>query len=407
MDKEDSTLKVTSEIGRLKKVLLHRPGTELEHIVPAYMEDLLFDEIPWLDRAREEHDNFAAALTGAGAKVYYVGDLVADIMEDHSIKSQLIDKHLQLSNIADPDTRNVVSEYLNHLPHKETFEQLTGGLPKLKVRDMKDTLSLSDLTPVGFPFYLPPMPSMYFMRDHGVTLQNGIIISSMFNDARKREPLFLRAIIDCHPEFEDVDILPTEPMPRGIEGGDMLVLSNDTLLVGLSQRTTEQAIETLAQRLLIEHPILKQVLVMQIPIKRAYMHLDTVFTMLDYDKFLFFPGIRDVVYMYRLSRGKDNKVYAEQLGSVKQGLEKALGHTVQIIYSGGTTSYEASREQWNDSTNTLAVAPGKVIVYNRNLLTNKSLRKAGIETIEVEGSELVRGRGGPRCMSMPLEREDL
>lgn len=400
-------MNVTSEIGRLKKVLLHRPGTELEHIVPAYMEDLLFDEIPWLDRAREEHDNFAAALTAAGAKVYYIGDLVADIMEDPRIKSQLIDKHLQLSNIADPDTRSVVSEYLNRLPHKETFEQLTGGLPKLKVRDLKNTLSLSDLTPVGFPFYLPPMPSMYFMRDHGITFQSGIIISSMFNDARKREPLSLRAIIDCHREFEDVDVHPTEPMPRGIEGGDVLVLSKDCLLVGLSQRTTEQAIETLAQRLLIEHPILKQVLVMQIPIKRAYMHLDTVFTMLDYDKFLFFPGIRDLVYMYRLTRGKDNKVYAEQLGSVKQGLEKALGHPVQIIYSGGTTSYEASREQWNDSTNTLAVAPGKVIVYNRNLLTNKSLRKAGIETIEVEGSELVRGRGGPRCMSMPLEREEL
>jgi len=200
-------------------------------------------------------------------------------------------------------------------------------------------------------------------------------------------------------------MLPVEPMPRGIEGGDVLVLTKDTLLVGLSQRTTEQAIETLAQRLLIENPVIKQVLVMQIPIKRAYMHLDTVFTMVDYDKFLFFPGIRDVVYMYRLTRGSNNKVHAEQLGTVKEGLEQALGHSVQIIYSGGTTSYEASREQWNDSTNTLAVAPGKVVVYNRNQLTNRSLRKAGIETIEVEGSELVRGRGGPRCMSMPLERE--
>jgi arginine deiminase len=196
-------------------------------------------------------------------------------------------------------------------------------------------------------------------------------------------------------------------MPRGIEGGDVMVLNKDTLLVGLSQRTTEQAIETLAQRVLVENPILKQVLVMQIPIKRAYMHLDTVFTMVDHDKFLFFPGIRDVVYMYRLTRGKNNKVHAEQLGNLKEGLEQALGYPVQIIYSGGTTSYESSREQWNDSTNSLAVAPGKVVVYNRNQLTNNSLRKAGVETIEVEGSELVRGRGGPRCMSMPLEREEV
>lgn len=397
---------VTSEIGPLKKVLLHRPGMELEHIVPAYMEDLLFDEIPWLDRAREEHDNFALALKQAGAEVLYIGELVADIMADPVIKSHLIEKHLELSNIADPDTRSVVHEYLNGIPHSETFAQLTGGLPKVKVRDLKDRLSLSDLTPVGFPFYLPPMPSMYFMRDHGVTMKKDILVSSMFNDARKREPLFLKAIIEHHPEFKDVRILPTEPMPRGIEGGDILVLSQDTLLVGLSQRTSEQAIETLAQRLLIESPVLEQVLVMQIPIKRAYMHLDTVFTMVDCDKFLFFPGIRDVVYMYRLTRGKDNKVMAEQLGTLKSGLEQALGHSVQIIYSGGSTSYEASREQWNDSTNTLAVSPGKVIVYNRNQLTNKALRRAGIEIIEVEGSELVRGRGGPRCMSLPLERAE-
>jgi len=398
---------VASEIGPLKKVLLHRPGPELEHIVPAYMEDLLFDEIPWLDKAREEHDSFAQALCQAGAEVYYVGDLIADIMNNPAVKRHLIEQHLELSNIADPDTRSIVYDYLEALPHKDTFDQLTGGMPKVKVRDLKDRLSLSDLTPVGFPFYLPPMPSMYFMRDHGITLQNNIIISSMFNDARKREPIFLRAIIKHHPLFREVEIHPTEPMPRGIEGGDVMVLTGDTLLVGLSQRTTEQAIETLALRLLVDAPVLKQVLVMQIPIKRAYMHLDTVFTMVDYDKFLFFPNIRDVVYMYRLTRGKENKVYAEQLGNLKQGLESALGYPIQIIYSGGTTSYESSREQWNDSTNTLAVAPGKVVVYNRNLLTNKALRKAGIETIEVEGSELVRGRGGPRCMSLPLERENI
>ena len=155
------------------------------------------------------------------------------------------------------------------------------------------------------------------MRDHGITLEKGIIVSTMFNDARKREPLILKAVIQHHPEFSGARVLSTEPMPRGIEGGDVLVLNRDTLLVGLSQRTTEQAIETLAQRLLIEEPILKQVLVMQIPIKRAYMHLDTVFTMVDYDKFLFFPGIRDMVYMYRLSRGAKDRVHAEQLGSIK------------------------------------------------------------------------------------------
>ncbi len=400
-------MRVTSEIGPLKKVLLHRPGAELENILPPYMEDLLFDEIPWLERARQEHNEFAKALTRAGAQVYYIEDLVTEIMADPQLKRQLIREHLQLSNIAAPETFQVVADYLQDLPHRETAELLTGGLAKIKVRDLKDTLTLSDLIPVGFPFYLPPLPSMYFMRDHGIMLNDGIIVSTMFNDARKREPLFLKYAIRHHPLFKGVDILPVEPMPRGIEGGDVLVLTRDTILVGLSQRTTEQAIETLAQRLLIERPVLKEILVMQIPIARAYMHLDTVFTMVDYDKFLFFPGIRDMVYMYRLTRGKGNTVHAEQLGSIREGLEQALGHSVQIIYSGGSTSFESAREQWNDSTNTLAVAPGKVIVYNRNELTNRTLRKAGIDTIEIEGSELVRGRGGPRCMSLPLEREDI
>jgi len=398
-------VRITSEVAPLKKVLLHRPGYELEHLFPAYMEDLLFDEIPWLERARLEHDEFAETLENAGAKVYYIQHLVADIMNAPGIKAELIEDHLSLSNIADPDTRQAVYKYLLDLPNLETAQVLTAGLHKSHVRDLKDQLSLSDLTPLGFPFYLPPLPSMYFMRDHGVMLQNGIIISSMFNEARRREPLFLQSIVKNHPEMADIHIHPTDPMPRGLEGGDVLVLDKDTLLVGLSQRTTEQGIETLALRLLVEKPVIKQVLVMQIPIKRAYMHLDTVFTAVDQDKFLFYPGIKDSVYMYRLTRGKDNRVNAEQLGTVKEGLEQALGHPIDIIYSGGENIHQAAREQWNDSTNSLAVAPGKVVLYNRNAHTNRMLRKAGIEVLEVEGSELVRGRGGPRCMSLPLERE--
>ncbi|MTI94175.1 MAG: arginine deiminase [Firmicutes bacterium] len=398
-------MNVTSEIGALKKVLLYRPGMELEHLLPAYMEDMLFDEIPWLERAREEHDAFARALTEAGTRVYYIQDLVADIMAERPIKEDLIREHLELSNIADPDTRSAVFEYLLDLPDNKTTELLTAGLHKRLVRDLKDHLSLSDLTPVGFPFYLPPLPSMYFMRDHGVMVGKDILMSSMFSEARKREPLFLRKVVKHHPLFADVEIIDTEPMPKGLEGGDVLVLSEDTLLVGLSQRTTEQAIETLALRLLGEQERLKQILVLQIPIQRAYMHLDTVFTMLDYDKFLFYPGIRDSVYLYRLTRGRSGRIHAEQLGDLKGGLTQALERPVQIIYTNGSSLHQASREQWNDSTNTLAVAPGKVVVYNRNTLANKTLRSAGIETIEIEGSELVRGRGGPRCMSLPLERE--
>lgn len=398
---------VTSEIGKLKKVLVYRPGFELEHLLPAYMQDMLFDEIPWLERARVEHDEFAEALRQAGAEVYYIQDLVTDIMADKSVKKNLINEHLELSNIADPDSNRAVLEYMLDLPDKETTELLTAGLHKKLVRDLKDHLTLSDLTPVGFPFYLPPLPSMYFMRDHGVMVGGNMLMSSMFSEARMREPLFLQAAIHHHPLFADVEILDTEPMPKGLEGGDVLVLNEQTLLVGLSERTTEQAIETLAQRLLIDLETVEQILVMQIPIKRAYMHLDTVFTMVDHDKFLLYPGIQDSVYLYRLSRGRGGRVHAEQLGHLTDGLSDALKRPVHIIMSGGPSLHQASREQWNDSTNTVAVAPGKVVVYNRNKLTNKTLRTAGIETIEVEGSELVRGRGGPRCMSLPLEREKI
>lgn len=401
-------IRVSSEVGRLRGVLVHRPGPELEHLVPRYLENLLFDEIPWLKRAREEHDDFVKALSSHGAEVYYVEKLVEDIIEDAKLKEELINEHLKYSTLVDKEVIKIVHDYIMKLNKKEAVEIIMAGLSKNIVRDLKTEVLLSDLTKKSYPFYLDPMPSMYFTRDHGTVVNGGLLISQMFNFARRRETIFLRFLQKYHPLFTEskTPLWFEGEIPTGIEGGDVLVISGDTIIIGFSERTTEAAIETIAHRLLIEKRELKEIIVIQIPAKRAYMHLDTVFTMIDYDKFLVYPGIKNDMHVYRLFPGKNNHVEARAEEDLEKTLAICLGlSNVEIINSGGDNPITAAREQWGDSTNTVALAPGVIVTYNRNEETNRILRKRGIEVVEVEASELVRGRGGPHCMTMPLLRE--
>ncbi|OWZ82663.1 arginine deiminase [Natranaerobius trueperi] len=401
-------MKVTSEIGPLQKVMLYKPGKELEYLFPMYLEEMLFDEIPWLKRAQEEHDGFSDTLKKAGVEIYYVDELMSEILDRNNLKKQFITEHLNLSDIANPDTREAVFDYLMNKTTTETVKTLIKGLRKDYVEQLKKESSFSDLTKESFPFYLSPLPSMYFTRDHGIKAQDDIILSSMFNMSRKRETLFLKYLVEYHPLFASSKPLAEDlSWPHGLEGGDVLVLKEDTLIVGYSERTTEQAIEWLAHNLLVQEEIFKEILVVEIPKKRAYMHLDTVFTMLDYDKFLLYPGIKDAIHCYRLRKNSHGSVDSNKEESLSSMLEKSLDRPVKIIYSGEQTPITAAREQWGDSTNTLAIKPGKVICYNRNERTNEILNKEGIEVLEIEGSELVRGRGGPRCMSFPIMREPI
>lgn len=403
-------IKVSSEVGKLRAVLVHRPGPELEHLVPRYLENLLFDEIPWLRRAREEHDEFVKVLGSLGAEVYYIEKLIEDIVVDKNLKEELINEHLKYSTLVDKEVIQIVHDYIAGLDAKGTVEILMTGLSKDVVRNLKTTTLFSDLTKESYPFYLDPMPSMYFTRDHGTVVNNGLLVSEMFNFARRRETIFLRFLQKHHPMFTNLSI-PLwfeEELPTGIEGGDILVINNDTVIIGFSERTTEAAIETVARRLLIERNELKQIIVIQIPAKRAYMHLDTVFTMIDYDKFIVYPGIKYDMHVYKLYPGRDNRVEAK----CEESLEKTIAGclripNVEILNSGGDSPITAAREQWGDSTNTFALAPGVIVTYNRNEETNRLLRRGGIEVIEVEASELVRGRGGPHCMTMPLYREQI
>ncbi|MGE5654281.1 MAG: arginine deiminase family protein, partial [Bacillota bacterium] len=296
-------------------------------------------------------------------------------------------------------------DYLLELPDRETVSQLMAGLSKETVAPLKKHRHFSDLTTRSYPFFLDPMPSMYFTRDHGAMIRDRLLVSEMFNFARRRETLFIRYLQRYHPLFVETPLWIDGEIPTGIEGGDMLIINPQTLLIGFSERTTEQAIEYVAHKLLIEHQELEQIIVVQIPAKRAYMHLDTVFTMVDYDKFVLYPGVEESLEVYALTRGLGDMVEARREDDLAQTLGRALRvRKVEIIHSGGNNPITAAREQWSDSSNTLTVAPGKVICYNRNQVTNRVLREHGIEVIEIEGSELVRGRGGPRCMSMPLAR---
>ncbi|UMZ74479.1 arginine deiminase family protein [Natranaerofaba carboxydovora] len=401
--------KVTSEIGYLEKVILHKPGKELLHIYPTYLEQMLFNEIPWLHGARKEHEQFIERLRGEGVEVLLLDQLMEEILRDEEIRVSFIKENLKESRITEPFTMEAIYNYLLQLTPSETVDALIRGLNKNFVQNLKKTKSLSDYTQHSFPFYIPPLPSMYFTRDQGVMLDNNILLTSMVYPVRKRESLFIKYLTYYHPLFSNADKGMEFSLPKGLEGGDVLVLSSDTVMVGLSQRTTEEAIEKAARHLLIDKGICKQVLVVQIPFKKQYLHLDMVLNQVDRDKFLLFPGIENKVHCYRLTSGyQDGEGYirCEKENSLRKLLENAFGFSIQIIYSGGSDDLTSSREQQSGSNNILVVSPGKVVAYNRNEITNEILSRNGVKVLDFEGSELIRGMGGPRCMSMPIQRRE-
>ncbi|HDQ15163.1 MAG TPA: arginine deiminase [Sediminispirochaeta sp.] len=398
---------VQSEIGTLKKVLLHRPGLEIEQLSPRYLPEMLFEDIPWLKKIQEEHDAFAATLRSKGVEVWYYHDLLREVCRLEEARNELIDEVMRECRIGDEGLKGDVRRYLEALDPEKLAEVLITGLRKRELHP-EDGSRLAHFIKDAHPFYINPLTNLYFARDPGAMIGRNLSINAMKAPARAREAKILEAIYRHHENFsQDPPELLYQPSDLdSIEGGDILVLGPDTVAVGCSERSSTEGIERLARRLL--HRGYRTVLVIQIPFRREYMHLDTVLTMVDRDAFFVFPDIRRKVSMFRLTMQGDEELRVSPLDSLEEALKEALHlPAVRIIESGGDDDLTAAREQWNDSTNTLALAPGRVVTYDRNTASNEILRRNGIEVVEIEGSELVRGRGGPRCMSMPLLREEV
>lgn len=400
------SISVYNEIGKLKTVLLHRPGEEVENIVPDYLRRLLFDEIAYLEQARREHDQFADILRSEGVKVVYLTDLMAEVLKEPKVREEFLMEFIKEGKASAEGLQEAIIEFFNGYSPKELINKCIAGVRKEELRYIK-LKSLGDMVKNPYPFYLDPIPNMYFQRDPFASIGNGISLNVMANETRNRETIFAKYIFDYHPRFKDVPRWYNRNKTHSIEGGDILVLSEKVLAIGISDRTDSIAIEKLASNLLYSEQCFETVLAFDIPKTRAYMHLDTVFTMVDYNQFTIYPGIEDPLDVYSITKGKNNglniRYEHEDLSTVlKEHLKLS---SVNLIRCGDGDSIAAGREQWSDGSNTLAISPGKVVCYNRNHVTNKALRRNNIEVLEFESYELSRGRGGPRCMSMPLVRE--
>ncbi|GAA0719368.1 arginine deiminase [Clostridium malenominatum] len=398
---------VYNEIGKLKSVLLHCPGEEIENIVPDYLRRLLFDEIAYLDQARREHNQFADILRNEGVEVIYLTDLMAEVLEDAEVRKEFLKEFMEEGKVVTGGLQEAIIEFLDPYSPKEFIKKCIAGVRKEELKHIKPK-SLGDMVKNPYPFYLDPIPNMYFQRDPFASIGNGISLNVMANETRNRETIFAKYIFKYHPRFKGVPRWYNRDKTHPIEGGDILVLSDKVLAVGISDRTEPIAIERLAYNLLSSQESFETVLAFDIPKTRAFMHLDTVFTMVDYDKFTIYPGIEAPLDVYSITKGKNNEISIKyEQDDLSNTLKKYLNlPAVNLIRCGDGDSIAASREQWNDGSNTLAISPGKVVCYNRNRVTNEALRRNNIEVLEFESYELSRGRGGPRCMSMPLVREN-
>ena len=403
---------VSSEIGPLTKVLLQRPGRELEHLSPETMEQLLFDDIPFLHRAQEEHDRFAEILRENGAQVVYLDDLTAEVLSrEPSLREPFIQDVIERAGGSARGYQEALTAYLGTIADaKKLVRKTMAGVTYGEVFE-DHTAGLAGLVREKTRFLMPPIPNLYFTRDPFACIGRGVSLNHMYSATRNRETIYGSYILRYHPDFAGkVPLYYTPQEHFSIEGGDILNLSEHVLAVGMSQRTQPEAIERLAQHIFGDEECgITTILAFEIPRTRAFMHLDTVFTQVDRGTFTVHPGILGTLSVYELTGKGEKTCKTRKLEAALEDILKRYLHLdrVRLIRCGGGSPIAAEREQWSDGSNTLCIRPGVVLVYDRNYMTNQILNDSGVKTLEMPSSELSRGRGGPRCMSMPLVRANL
>ncbi|NLV65783.1 MAG: arginine deiminase [Synergistaceae bacterium] len=390
--------------------MLHRPGKELERLTIDNKDELLFDDILWVEEAQKEHDAFADLLRDNGVEVVYFRNCLSHVLREESVRDPLLDEVLALEAIDIPLV-SALKAVMMEISPSDLAEMLIAGLTKMEAMEILPPCRSLVLRAMGDrDFLIRPLPNLYFQRDPFTFIKNGVILSVMTFEARRKEPLYARYIFKNHPYFKGIEFLfgdhPRDTYPYNIEGGDILILSDSVAAVGISQRTAAGTIQIVGKRI-AERAGVKTLLAVDIPKTRAAMHLDTVFTMVDHDAFTIYPEVKDFIRIWQLeysSEGEITSVIEHQ--NLGECLRKVLGlDTVRLIETGGGDPVAAARDQWNDGTNTLAIAPGVVVTYRRNVVSNRVLQENGIKVFEIKGAELGRGRGGPRCMSMPMMRD--
>jgi len=385
---------VISEVDPLLRVLLHRPGREFDRITPSNAQDLLFDETPWAVRAGEEHDAFAAALRAAGAEVIYVRDALETALADEAARQLVIEESLSLHQLAFPYSR-AVYDHLLGLSSADLAEVQIAGLTFDEVPGLA-SWSRALMEPAEF--LLPPLPNQVFMRDSSAVLYGGVHLSRMRKSARYRESLIASLVHEVVTSGETARAAFT----AGVEGGDILVAGGERLLIGVSERSGGHAAITLATQFLTEYPAGAAILV-PLPRARWAMHLDTILTMIDHTRFLAYGSVTDELQGFEFRR-KGDTVECSSSGPLRTVISQSLGASVEFIQIAGSAC-RLEAEQWNDAYNVLAIAPNVVVAYARNQACNEQLASRGIEIVPIVGSELGKGRGGPRCMSCPVLRQ--